>query len=643
MSFNTAYITALVDRLTAARAAYYGPGAPTMSDSAYDALEDELRKSAPNHSFLKQVGSPLSGGWPKVRHTVPMGSLNKAQTNEDLREWWGTWGLREERVSALITEKLDGISILLHYDKGVLTGAVTRGDGLIGEDITPNVRQMKGLPAPSDLQEFSGHVRGEIVCFKETWAAHFPADSNPRNTASGVAKRQHDASQCQHLTVVAFNVFSPSRQPQSRADELVLLKSLGFLTPYYAVGESVDSVEGVYAEYIASRREAAPYEIDGLVVAVNDTQRWEELGSASDRPHGSIAYKFPHEASSTVLQNIRWQVGSTGRVTPVAEFHPVLLAGAEVRQASLHTLGNIRDLTGGGPLRTGALILVSRRNDVIPYVEELLNLGDGCALVEPVACPVCAMQLVKNGEYILCPNTTGCSAQTVGVLRNWLKKTGALHFGEALLEAVVEAGWVKTIPDLYRLEASKVAMLDLDGRRVGGAAKRALDSLHSRKTLPLDVYVGSLSIPLCGRRMVAMLMEGGVTDLNAMASVDVYYLEKVPGFGGTKALAFRQGFDSRKDLILELHGLGITPEPYIPPSATGPLAGISVCFTGIRDKTLEGAIVAAGGTIKSSVSRTLDILVAKDPTSVSGKAKKARGLGVEVLSLDEMKGRIATI
>jgi DNA ligase (NAD+) len=640
MTFNDAYVTALAARIAAARIAYYG-GSPTISDGAFDALEDELRKAAPNHTVLKQVGSPLSGGWPKVRHTVPMGSLNKAQTAEDLEKWWRTWCQPEERVSVLVTEKLDGISILLHYDKGVLTGAVTRGDGRIGEDITSNVRQMKGLPTRSELQEFSGHVRGEIVCLKETWADHFPGDSNPRNTASGVAKRQQDSSQCQHLTVAAFSVFSDSHDFDSRVDELNLLDTLRFITPYYTVLSDEASMEEFYQEYIASRREAAPYEIDGLVVAVNDSQRWEELGSASDRPNGSIAYKFPHEAASTVLRNIRWQVGSSGRVTPVAEFHPVLLAGAQVQQASLHTLGNIRDLTGGGPLRTGALILVSRRNDVIPYVEELLNLGEGGALVEPVACPVCAMQLVKNGEYILCPNTTGCSAQTVGVLRNWLKKTGALHFGEALLEAVVEAGWVKTIPDLYRLEVSKVALLDLDGRRVGGAAKRALDSLHSRKTLPLDVFVGSLSIPLCGRRMVALLMEGGLTDMNALSSASVYQLEKIPGFGGTKAVGFRQGFDARKEMILELYGLGLTAEAYTPPSATGPLAGISVCFTGIRDKTLEAAIVAAGGTLKSGVSGSLNILVTKNPTSISGKAKKARDLGVEVISLDEMRGRAA--
>lgn len=652
---DAAYIQELVDRLTTARIAYYGPGEPTLSDAAYDALEDELHRTAPNHPLLKQVGSPSTGGWPKVRHPIPtcriqdpsMGSLNKAQTAPDLHKWYTTCFPSTRTSAALITEKLDGISILLHYDKGLLTGAVTRGDGVIGEDITPNVAKMKGLPsAPltdANGEVFSGHVRGEIVCYKDTWATHFPGDSNPRNTASGVAKRQHDNAACEHLTVVAFNVFSANHDLTRQEYQLFLLDAMGFTTPFYTTVSGYAPIRKVYDEYVSHRREAAPYEIDGLVISVNESAHWNKLGTSSDRPVGSIAYKFPHDASSTVLTGIRWQVGSTGRVTPVAEFDPVDLAGASVRQASLHTLANINELTGGRHrLRVGSVIQVSRRNDVIPYVEALLQLGDGPALVQPPHCPVCGTPLGRSGEYLICPNTVDCPAQTLGGIRNWIKKTGTLHFGDAMLKAVIEAGMVSTIADLYRLDASKMAMVEMDGRRIGGAAKRALDSLHSRKTLPLDVFVGSLGIPLCGRRMVRTLMEGGLTDMNALASATPYQLEKVPGFGGTKALEFREGFDARKSLIVELYGLGVTAAPYTPPSSTGPLSGVSVCFTGIRDKKLEAEITQAGGVIKSGVSGALSLLVAKDPSATSGKTKKARDLGIEIISVDEMRGRVST-
>jgi DNA ligase (NAD+) len=246
------------------------------------------------------------------------------------------------------------------------------------------------------------------------------------------------------------------------------------------------------------------------------------------------------------------------------------------------------------------------------------------------------------GEYLTCSNESGCPAQTLGAIRRWLKKVGVLHFGDALLQAVVDAGMVSTIADLYRLDATAVGALDMEGRRVGGAAKRALDSLNGLKTLPLDTYVGSLGIPLCGRRMVRKLVTAGMTDLNAIANASEGQLSAVPGFGKGKAESFRAGFDARKGTILDLYREGVTVAPYVAPAApaTGTMTGQAVCFTGVRDKPLEGAIVAAGGVIKSSVSRNLTILVAKDPNSTSGKAQKARGLGIEVIGLDEMRARI---
>ncbi len=297
-----------------------------------------------------------------------------------------------------------------------------------------------------------------------------------------------------------------------------------------------------------------------------------------------------------------------------------------------------------------ATILVSRRNDVIPYVEALVSQDLKKDEFEaPHDCPECGFNLKMDGEYLVCgnegdgPGSSGCPAQILGGIRRWVKKIGVLHFGDRLIEAVVEAGMVKTIPDLYRLDEQAMAALSLNGRRVGGAAKRALGSLHAHKTLPLDTFVGSLGIPLCGRRMVGMLMDAGICDLNMLSQATESQLARVPGFGVDKARAFRVGFDSRKDTILGLYAVGVTAAPHEPKTSTsGVLSGVSVCMTGFRDKSMESAIGAAGGTVKFSVGKTLGILVAKDPNSKSGKAHKARTFGVEVIGPDEMWTRLGS-
>lgn len=636
----------IASAITEARKAYYA-GTPTMSDAEYDALEHSLRALDPTHPVLGGVGATpsTSTGWSKVSHKTPMGSLNKAQDESDMRQWFQT--TVGDSPAVLVVDKLDGISISLRYDNGLLTQAATRGDGITGEDITRNVRLMKGVP--SDLGDWSGYVRGEIVCYKDDFNAHFLGESNPRNTAAGTAKRQSDPSKCKHLTVVAFDMIPDVGVLTHKHQELTALASAGFTCPKWKTvstgmpSNDTDQIQAVYDSYVQGVRDALPYEIDGLVLIIDDLNDWKLVGEKNHRPAGSIAYKFPHEAQTTTLRSIRWQVGNTGRVTPVAEFDPVALAGACVRQASLHNVANIGRLTDGAGFRQDACILVSRRNDVIPYVEAMISQESMADDLEaPHECPECRTVLTMNGEYLCCPNDTDCPAQTVGAMRRWIKKVGVLHFGDAMLSAVVDAGMVTTIPDLYRLDPVKVGALDMDGRRVGGAAKRALDSLNSLKTLPLETYVGSLGIDLCGRRMVRKLVAAGMTSLDHLARASVDELAAVPGFGQDKAEAFRAGFDARKEIIIGLHTMGVVPAPYEAPAApTGTaLAGQAVCFTGVRDKALEASIVNAGGLIKSSVSRNVTILVAKDPSSTSGKAQKARNLGIEVIGLDEMRQRV---
>ena len=368
-------IDTLTKQVAEAKEAYYN-GNPVMDDATYDALEDELRKLDPSNPVLAYVGAaPTSSGWPKVKHAVPMGSLNKAQDANDMTGWWTDCGPAGD---VLVMDKLDGISLSLHYHKRHYKQALTRGDGETGEDITRNVKMMQGVvkvlppelrpgvPTPDDVW-----VRAEVVVTHEDFAKYFKGESNPRNTASGTAKRQSNPDKCRHLTVICYQLLPDGDPMEVKADELWFLKKFGFKVATWAVANTVTDVTALYQEYIDSKRAGIGYDIDGLVLEINDAPERMALGDKNGRPKGSVAYKFPHEKKPPKLIQVDWQVGNSGRITPVAIFEPVIIGGRKIERASLATVR----LTENLKLFVGCEILVSLRNDVIPRVEA--NLSEG--------------------------------------------------------------------------------------------------------------------------------------------------------------------------------------------------------------------------------------------------------------------------
>lgn len=375
------------ERLKAASEAYYN-GEPIMSDAEFDALYDQLVEIAPEHPVLSVIGAKPSdkSPWQKVRHEVPMLSLNKAQSEEEMRDWWSDRSPTGVQP-AVVMHKLDGIALDLMYEGGTLIRASTRGNGEVGEDITRNAKRMKGVPVRlddvpacgayftsgtnTDPFAFTGWIRGEVLC-THTDFENFPDASNVRNIASGVAKRL-DGKGCEHLTVVVYAVHTPEGVPdfQSKMMELEFLDQMGFEVVGHEAVSSPDEVQSLWDRYTEADREALDYDIDGLVVAVNDRIAFNKSGLKNKRPAGAVAYKFAHEEKVTTLRSIEWQVGGTGRITPVAVFDPVDLAGAEVKRASLATANRVEDLR----LYEECQILVSRRNDVIPRVE--MNVSEG--------------------------------------------------------------------------------------------------------------------------------------------------------------------------------------------------------------------------------------------------------------------------
>lgn len=617
------YIKLLAERVQSLRDAYYN-GSPLVSDAEYDALEDELRDIDPAHPVLKAVGAPApsSTGWKKVRHTIPMGSLSKAQTSTDMAAWVkATPGL-----GYVVSEKLDGCSISLRYENGQFVQAVTRGDGEEGEDITANVAKMnfpKKIMAP-----YTGGIRGEVMLTLSAFKRHFPGAKNPRNTVSGTMKRL-DGAGCEHLTVMVYEF---DNSTGNKASVLATARGLGFETPNYTVVADMAGIQEIYDRYVNTERASLDYEIDGLVVEVDDREARDQFGVTDGRPKGAVAYKFPHDRKTTTLKYVEWQVGATGRVTPVALFDPVRLAGAVVSQATLHNVGYMSRLGG---LRQGDVIEVSRRNDVIPAVENVVSTHGGAQFYHPESCPECHAELDYEGEYLVCRNGA-CPAILAGGIRRWVEKIGVLNFGEGLITALVNNGLLHDCSDLYNVSISDIEQTVMpDGRMVGQAtANRAIDGLCSRMVLDLHVFVGALGIPLFGRSMVKVLVDAGYDTLEKLRAMTLNDLSQIEGVGPTKGQAFLYGLIERRDLINRLLDSGIKIKTR---NTTGNMAGKSLCMTGFRDAAMQTAFEAAGGTVKSSVGKGLTYLVAKDAGSGSAKLQKARDLGVTVLTPEEMR------
>jgi len=666
-------IRVLEATLITAAQAYYNGGNAVMTDAEFDALEEQLRKVDPGSDVLKRIGSPPEdgSGWPKVTHTIPMGSLSKAQSWGEMQDWMAKCDrdLRSQHGDSnprgvIVTEKLDGISLCLTYEDGVLVRASTRGDGTTGEEITRNVRVMKGVPQVI-THLGTVHVRAEIICTHEDFEAYFPDESNPRNTASGTAKRQSNWQKARYLTVVAYNLhWTPPRGTvcNLRSDELLQLEAWGFNTPTYQYAPahlgSFEGVQVLYEKYAGGFRKTIGYDIDGLVVELNSKEQRDLLGETNLRPKGAIAFKFAHETAETHLRDILWQVGNSGRITPVAVFDPVQLAGAEVKRASLANVSILTGLVEGQGQQyafEGDGIIVSRRNDVVPKVERFT--GRNCnedqnpngaeepiVLGVPTECPACVTRLKYEGEYLICPNSDSCPAQKLGALKRWVQKVNILHIGGAQLAALLESGMVADIADLYTLptKVGEFAALEMSGRKVGGGAERACASIEGKKQLTLALFAGSLGINLCGRKMIQVLVDAGYDTLEKLRAATYDQLARVKGFGPAKAESLVFGLAAHKPLINKLLANGVSilpPEPKKEANAAGAWAGERVCLTGFRDKPLQAKIEAEGGEIVSGVSGKTTVLVAKDPNGSSSKIKKARSLGIQVLSREQANQR----
>jgi DNA ligase (NAD+) len=612
-------IQELEAKIIQARLDYYNHQ-PTISDKVYDAWMDELRLLDPTNKAVTAVGAPVTPSeWKKAKHQIPMGSLDKVNLPAELAKWVTD---HADGEVLFVTEKLDGLSIEVVYEDGQLVQAITRGDGEVGEDITVNVDKMDGVL--SIIPGFSGSLRGEIIMKKSIHKKHFADKANPRNAASGTCKRL-DGVGVEHLNILFYQVLGDV-EFKTEAKQFQWLAARGVGTPNHWTFKTSAEVNKHWRDYQDKDRDKLDYDIDGLVVRLNDMDKQAALGDKDMRPKGAIAFKFDNEARESVIRDITWQVGNSGRLTPVATVDPVMLVGATVTRASIYNLSYIEELG----LDVGATVLVARANDVIPRIEELIKSA-GTVAKAPKHCPECAGKTEMQGENLVCTNTISCPAQIVGRIKNWIKELNVLEWGDTLIEKLVESGKVTTIADLYTLKVDDLANLDRMGKK---SAQKCYDLLWESKEVPLEVFLGALSIPMIGQSTIKAIMAAGCDTLHKFGQLDAAQFEQVPGVGPTKAKFLADGLRSNQQLILSLLDNGVS----IKVRAVGSLTGSSVCFTGsMQNKrpVLEKMAADAGADVKSAVGKGLTYLVIADPNSTSAKAVAARKFGTSLISEED--------
>ena len=622
--FNTR-IQDLVIKINQARLDYYN-GQPTVSDKVYDAWCDELRLLDPQNKAVIAVGAPVASAWLKAKHQIPMGSLNKVNTPSEFLKWAASSANTEK---LFVTQKLDGLSIELIYEQGLLIQAITRGDGDIGEDITVNVRRMGGVQSQLTTS-FNGSLRGEIIMLKSKHKAHFSDKANPRNAASGVSKRL-DGVGVEHLSIIFYQALGDV-DFKTEVEQFEWLKAQGVTIPDYWVFNNASEVNLHWRNYQDKDRDNLDYDIDGLVIHINDMAKQMSLGDKDMRPLGAIAFKFDNETRESVIRDIIWQVGNSGRLTPVAVVDPVSLVGATVTRASIYNMSYIEDLG----LDIGATVLVARANDVIPRIEELVK-GTGKVAEPPTYCPSCGSVVVMVGENLTCTNTISCPAQVIGRIKNWVKDLNILEWGDTLVERLVETKKVITVADLYKLTVDDLAAIDRMGQK---SAQKCYDSLWNNSEMTLDIFIGALSIPMIGSTTIRQIMSAGCDTLEKFGQLKAQHFEMVPGVGPTKAESLANGLVQNQNVILELLNNGVK----IKAKVIGKLSNKSVCFTGsMKNKrpVLEKMAADAGADVKSSVGKGLTYLVIADPNSTSSKAIAARKFGTVLITEDEFIDKLS--
>ncbi len=607
-----------LERLIRKHQALYYNGQPEISDAEFDALWDELKTIAPDSEVLAEVGADAADGWPKAQHRIPMGSQEKASCPEEFLVWCAKVAHREYVVQF----KLDGASLELQYDDGALVRAVTRGDGKVGDDITPNARKMQGV-IPRLPEAFTGGIRGEVVMTREVHARKYADKANCRNAANGLMKRK-DGEGSEDLKVICYDAHgSLSNGDPPFSDELektAWLAKMGFETPPQEIFDKPEDVIA-YRARIMDRRPSLPFDIDGLVVKGRGI---DEEDMARARPEKQIAFKFGLEEAVSTLREIEWS--ETGaNYTPIGVVDPVRLAGTTVQRANLVNTNIIR----GMGLRIGSRVILTKRGEIIPKIEALVENPPGTTeITVPSRCS-CGASLVDEGTRLYCPNPS-CPKKSLHRLEKWLSVLDVRDFGSVILGNLHASGRVKTIADLYSLSVEELAEYERMGEKL---ARKILRNLASKNEVSLARFIAGFDIEGIGELIVEKAVSAGFDRLEKLRAAKVEDLASVDGLAEITARTIVDGLAELGPQMDELLATGAVR--VAEPKASGPLSGLSFCFTGelssMKRAEAQALVRSLGGSVKESVTKGLSYLVTNDPHSGSAKNQKAAAYGTKLI------------
>ena len=644
---------------------YYVLDEPEVSDAEYDALLDELRDIEAESPDLRTPDSPTQrvGGQPldkfhQVRHLQPMLSLANARNEEELRAWDARVrklaGTDELTIQYVSEPKIDGLAISLVYEDGVLTRGATRGNGEIGEEVTQNLRTIKAIPLRIDDAPPLVEVRGEVYLPRSAFArlneqraeAGEPTFANPRNSAAGSIRQLDPAvAASRPLSMWSYGLgATEGLELETHAAELEWLEGAGFkVTPAWKVHSELEALVRECRRW-EEDREGLDYEIDGVVVKVNDLDLQRSLGVVGREPRGAIAWKFAPMTATTTLRGVMWNVGRTGHMVPFADLEPVQVSGVTVKLATLHNEEDVRRKD----VRDGDEVIVMRAGDVIPQVvsptPKAQRRRKRSAPPEPPArCPACGTPTIKpeDGVWTICPNRASCPGQIFQAVKHFVSK-GAMDidgFGEKQAYRFLSDELIRDVADIYELDAERLTGLEGFGEI---SARNLLAAIEGSKEVPFFRVLYALGVPGIGY-VNARALAGQFRSIDALIEASPEEIEETPGIGPilARTIAETLSEERTRELIERLRGHGLKMEDEGPPPGTdGKLAGLTFVLTGtLPDLSRERAtemIEAEGGKVTGSVSKKTSYVVAgSEPGTKLAKAEKA---GVEVIDKDRLLG-----
>ncbi|PSW75501.1 DNA ligase [Photobacterium sp. GB-50] len=642
---------------------YYVEDNPEIPDAEYDRMMQQLLKIEAEHpewitvdSPSQRVGGAALEGFTQVKHEIAMLSLDNAFNDDDLRAFQKRLQdrLRSGATLSYCCEpKLDGLAVSLMYEKGGLVQAATRGDGATGENITHNVRTIRAIPLKLQGDDWPERleVRGEVFMPKKGFEAlnikalkkGDKAFANPRNAAAG-SLRQLDpkitATRPLSFYAYAVGVVDGRELANTQYERLCQLKAWGL--PMCPEIRKVDSIEEViaYHQSIGEKRQSLGYEIDGVVIKVDDVDTQQQLGFVARAPRWAIAYKFPAQEEMTTLNNVEFQVGRTGAITPVAKLEPVFVGGVTVSNATLHNADEVARLG----VMIGDTVIIRRAGDVIPQIASVVESRrpeNAQAIVFPTECPVCQSKVERiEGEAVArCTGGLFCQAQRKEALKHFVSRK-ALDVdgcGEKVIEQLVDREMVTTPADLFKFSAGEVTVLERMGPK---SAQKLVDALNASKLTTLPRFIYSLGIREVGEATAANLANYFET-LEAISQATKEQLIEVPDVGGIVAAHIFNFFREEHNMVVvnELKEVGIHwPEiEKIDEDVELPLDGKVVVLTGslsqLTRSDAKAALQKLGAKVTGSVSKKTDLLVAGE--AAGSKLTKAQELGIEIW--DEQK------